>query len=51
MDEKVWGDGNWVAQWVTAVFHQNMFGYLVEKQIVSLGVLSEEKFTNLLMNL
>ena len=53
VEVKDWGDGNWVAQWGTAVFHQgSLFNYLTEKPIVSFGVLSGENFfTNLRVNL
>ena len=32
---KDFGDGNWVAQWSTDVFHQGLFGYLNETPMVS----------------
>ena len=31
---KKYGDGRWVAQWNTAVFHQNLFGYVEEEETV-----------------
>ncbi|KAF9461798.1 hypothetical protein BDZ94DRAFT_1310292 [Collybia nuda] len=33
----VWGDGNWVAQWTVAVFHQSLFGHASSNEMSTMA--------------